>query len=392
VGALPLGSLDCLLGTASVHHRALLDLRIRGPLDIEGGVLYKHFGFDSDIAVSYSSGPVYSAVTSGTFGNSWEFPLLAHLRIRVWRGKNGFLVAGPVFRHLTGVKESGVRKETPLYGPRQTIPYQTTSPPGMDRRTSIGAAVGGGMEFAAGHIVFRPGVRVTRWDTERTASIDSASRLVRTQAEVLLGIGYMTGGRGRPAALIPCCFEPGLLIGIPFSGRTELEFGPSYLTYNTTYDRPAHRFSGGALLDWRFHRRLSLEGSFVARPYGHHITRTYPNYTYTETLSGEAREVPLLVKVRPWKMLAAGVGPVVRRAGNTQVIIDGRPVNIFGSGESSLGWAISGGLEFVAGMVRLRPEVRAQWFNRPLFEGWEPAKTRNESILLVLGVSLRRRR
>ncbi|HEX4592906.1 MAG TPA: hypothetical protein VH157_01460 [Bryobacteraceae bacterium] len=108
----------------------------------------------------------------------------------------------------------------------------------------------------------------------------------------------------------------------------------------------------GALLYWRFHDRLSLEASFVVRAFGHTDATVAPNISTTsESVSGYSWEVPLL-------------------------LISG----------SAIGATVSGGVELKAGQVRLRPELRYSWFERPLYD-FCYVKPRQDSFTLIFAVS-----
>jgi hypothetical protein len=190
--------------------------------------------------------------------------------------------------------------------------------------------LGAGFEFKIATLRLDPGFRVTRWDSERTSSIGATSRLARTQAEVLLTVAHsVSAERETPTAHIPCCIEFGLLAAVPYAI--------------------------GAVLDWRLQPRWSLEGSFLTRP-----LRTSTPY---ESVSDYSWEVPLLLKWRAARIRSTnfvlGAGPAILRASNT---------TRYFTASSSVGAAVTGGIELKAGRVRLRPEIRYDWFNRPLYD------------------------
>jgi hypothetical protein len=318
------------------------------PVGIEAGALYKRFGFDT---ASSSFGAPTEKVASATTGNSWEFPILAKVHVRFLSRLNGFLTAGPSIRRLTGVTEAGERTTLPTCPPPcaiQVVDYKTDSPIGMDRRTSVGATLGAGFEFKIATLRLDPGFRVTRWDSERTSSIGATSRLARTQAEVLLTVAHsVSAERETPTAHIPCCIEFGLLAAVPYAI--------------------------GAVLDWRLQPRWSLEGSFLTRP-----LRTSTPY---ESVSDYSWEVPLLLKWRAARIRSTnfvlGAGPAILRASNT---------TRYFTASSSVGAAVTGGIELKAGRVRLRPEIRYDWFNRPLYDFYV-VKPRRDSLFLTFAVS-----
>jgi hypothetical protein len=361
---------------------------VRDSLSVETGVLYKRFGFDTVSFGGSFIGP-FTGIVSSTTGNSWEFPIAARLRLRFARGLNGFLSAGPTLRRLSGIHEEGTRTVRTAFPPPERIDvpdFETDSPQGMDRRTSVGLSVSGGFELYAGPLLIEPGARVTRWDTERTSSMSAASRLGRTQAEILLGIGFAGDGRRALAARLPGGFELGILAGASLLTRSELQFPVSF----SSFARPARPFTGGGFLEWRRHPRLSLEGSFLTSRFGHEETTSFSR----QSLSGYAWEFPLLVKWRAMRTgrgaaLTIGGGPAWRRAGSVEWIstfngmsfrIDASPMS-----RSTRGFAITSGFETRTGAVRFRPEVRYCRFSRPIYD-FGSVRSRRESISIILGL------
>jgi opacity protein-like surface antigen len=368
---------------------------LRDSLDIETGALYKRFGFDTHATSFALPSGVLTSVDATTTGHSWEFPILARVRLRFLSGVNGFLAAGPSVRRLTGITERGrrtVRSSFPPPAFEDSDDYETGSPSGMNRRTSFGVALGGGFEFQTGSLRLAPGVRLTRWDTERTSSLAAPSRLARTQLDVLLVVGYArTPHAESRAAVLPCCWEPGVIVAVAATPLAEA--GAPNTPFPARLDAPFRRLAGGALLDWRFRPRLSLEGSFLVRRFGHVETISFPNLSSVESVSGYAWEVPLQMKFRivrmPGASAWAGAGPAVRRASSVLWRIDAaQPITVPGSSisRSSFGAAVSGGVEFKAGKARLRPELRYTWFGRLLYD-LTSVRTRRDSVVILLGVS-----
>ena len=382
-----------------------VELHIRGPVGIEASALYKRFGFNTvSASFPFRGGPITESIVSHTTGNSWEFPIFAKAHLRLPWGLNGFVSAGLSIRRLTGITEVGQQTTYPIFPPATTVQitdYKTDSPVGMDRRTSVGAAIGAGFQFRAGPLHLAPEFRVTRWDSERTSTISAATRLDRTQAEVLLTLASaVPSGRETPPARIACCFEFGLLTGLSLLTANDVRAAAPGAPTNV--DSPARRFAMGALLDWRFHDRLSLEGSFVVRPFGYSDATVAPNIsTVTETISGYSWEVPLLLKWRAARIRSAnfviGAGPAIWRGSN------GEFVSAFSNSAykstsgfsftsaSSFGATVSGAAELSVGRVRLRPELRYSWFERPLYDFYY-VRTRQDSLMLIFAVTQTTRR
>jgi outer membrane protein with beta-barrel domain len=370
-----------------------LEFPIAGPLTIETGFLYKRFGFDSNSrGGQFISGP-YTEIVSSTTGNAWEFPLLAKSRLRLTSRTHITLAAGPVLRRITGVRETGKRTSITFFPPpgtRETEPLDTTSPASFDRRTSIGGAIGAGVEFSAGALRLTPGVRLTYWDTERTSSTSSGSRLNRTQFDALLNIAYAQNDAA-PAALprAPGSFEFGLLAGVPLLNtyeRTERDF---IILVPNTFDAPTRRFAAGAYVTWHFHPRYSLEGSFLTRRFGHSEFTYYAEQTSVSIVRGYAWEAPLMMKVR-MAPLVFGLGPAIRRASHAEWAVGTTRAPLFEipwsvPNRTTFGIAASGGVEFAFGRMRLRPELRFSWYGRPLYE-FSGIRTRQDSLLFVLAL------
>jgi hypothetical protein len=361
-----------------------------GRVTIDAGVLYKRFGFDT----AYRFAPLGATATevfSRTTGNSWEFPILAKVRFRLLPRLRGFITAGPSVRRLTGIRESGIRTFTPFQPPRtiRVDLFETENPDGMNRRTSFGMAFGGGVQFSAGPIRIEPAVRMTRWDTERTATGPALSRLGRTQIDVLLGVGRAIGpDLPSKASHLPCCIEIGLLAGVPLLPAYRVErLGP----VPVTIDAPTRRFAAGAVLGWRFHPRWSVEGSFLVRRFGH----VEAGPATAQTITGNVWETPLELKWRSARIRNAqvvlGLGPALRRASHFQNVVVIREFrSVFGAPISSRrttpGMTASAGLEIPTGGIRFRPELRFSWFDRPLYEHL-PATPRQAALYGLLGIT-----
>lgn len=375
-----------------------IEFPIAGPLSIETGFLYKRFGFDSTAVFGPLFGPTVRVNTSTT-GSLWEFPILARTRWRLTPRSHLVLSAGPVLRYASHLHERGTRTITFTLPPPTRVTNEaidTREPATFDRRASFGGAAGAGVEFTAGPWRFTPTVRFTRWDTERTASIPSASRLGRAQFDALLTIAHtLDGGVPRTAPRPRGSFEFGLLAGVPLLSNTEIEFAPYLLP--RTLDAPTRRWAAGAFLAWNLHPRLALEAGFLTRRFGHTDTTHYTNYDFAESVSGTVWEVPLLARYRflPLRPLtpSAGIGPALRRAGNVDWWA-GAPGSCFrlpGGTISRTAWgmAASAGVEASLGSLRLRPELRFFLWNRRLYETGS-VRARDHSLLAVVAVGYAR--
>jgi hypothetical protein len=370
-----------------------IEFQVAGPLSFETGFLYKRFGFDTSAAFGNAFGGPRIETVSSTTGNAWEFPFLVKSRARLTPRTHLTLAVGPVVRRITGVRETGTRTSITFFPPpgtRDIESFDTSSPASFDRRTSIGGAVGAGVEFSVGALRLTPGVRVTYWDTERTASTPSGSRLNRTQFDALLNIAYAQNDAA-PAALPRAqgSFEFGLLAGVPLLNtyeRTERDF---IILVPNTIDAPTRRFAAGAYVAWHFHPRYSLEGSFLTKRFGHSEFTYYAEQTSVSIVRGYGWEAPLMMKVR-MAPLVFGLGPAIRRASHAEWLVGTAHLPLFKvpwsvPSRTTFGIAASGGVEFAIGRMRLRPELRFTWYGRPLYE-FSGIRTRQDSLLFVLAL------
>jgi len=151
--------------------------------------------------------------------------------------------------------------------------------------------------------------------------------------------------------------------------------------FPTRLDAPTSRYAVGALIDWRLRPRWSLESSFLTRPFGNTEIFSYATGTFKDSVSGYSWEVPLLLKWRAVKGRSAsfvvGAGPAILRASNT---------SRYFTASSAVGAAVTGGVELKAGRARLRPELRYDWFGRPLYD-FDVVKSRQGSLFLTFAVS-----
>lgn len=362
-------------------------------LSFEASALYKRFGFDSYSQCCFPLGPVTS-IRARTNGNSWEFPLLAKARFHLLPGMEGFASAGPVIRHFGGVTQAGERTVQTIFPPparTETTSFQTGSPADLDRRTSFGAAVGAGLAFRLARLRIAPAFRLTRWDTERTSStISTPARLERVQPEVLLSVGYVVTPAAEAAApRLPCCFEPGILAGVPLTAAGGPP--PAYATPSSSFSTPTRRFAAGAQVDWRFHRRVSIEAGFLVRRFGGDETNAF--VPYRASITGYSWEMPITLNWRPVRVgrahVVLGAGPALRRPGAVDYLtVTAGQTFAFDTGyiaRTAAGAAVLAGVEFRAGGARLRPQVRYSWFSRPVYEF--PVTSLQSSVYALLVVS-----
>lgn len=158
-------------GTKRYVAGGTFEVRLPAGIGVELDALYRRLNYEA-------SGTDGSTSTSG---NSWEFPLLFKLRA-VEPSIRPFLVAGPSFRHVSGLKQFLV---DPL-GRRR----DTADPPELQNRFSTGFTAGVGLEIG-NRFRLVPEVRYTRWGWEnfQSAAIPRF-RSNLNQLDVLLGIHF----------------------------------------------------------------------------------------------------------------------------------------------------------------------------------------------------------
>lgn len=148
-----------------------VELRLPAGFGVELDALYKRLNYDSSGVDGASS----------MSGNSWEFPLLFKLRA-VEPAVRPFVVAGPSFRHLSGLKQFIV---DPL--DRRS---DTSRPLELQNRFSAGFTAGAGLEMG-NRFRLVPEVRYTRWGWENfQAAALPQFRSNVNQLDFLLGIHF----------------------------------------------------------------------------------------------------------------------------------------------------------------------------------------------------------
>jgi hypothetical protein len=260
----------------------------------------------------------------------------------------------------------------------------------MNRRTSIGAAFGGGFEISVGPFRIEPTVRVTRWDTERTSDQPAASRLNRTQAEILLSIGRAIGPDHRPEPWrLPCCIDVGLVAGVPLLDTYRIN--EVFTAYPLIVDAPTRRFAAGAWIGWRFHPDWAIDAGFLVRRVGHSETVVFPEYLYIQAVTANSWEVPLQLKWRRLRVrdvpLILGAGPAARWTSHGRWLMESAGTR-FETGwfdRPALGFAVSAGVEMAVGSIRFQPEVRFSWFDQPQYDFYA-VTPRQASLYLLLGI------
>ena len=91
-------------------------------------------------------------------------------------------------------------RQTPLFAPPQVTPIDTSSSTSFTRRFGVGAALEAGLRWRVGPMALSPAVRITHWDSERTATTSVGTRYARPQVDLLLSARYVHGSDAADAA------------------------------------------------------------------------------------------------------------------------------------------------------------------------------------------------
>jgi hypothetical protein len=176
-------------GATSVSKRyavgPTLEVGLPFGLAVEADALYRRAGFQ----VSASSGSYY--IFGDERANLWEVPILLKYRIPLTAARP-FLEAGYVSRVIAG----SVSRNTAQNLPEGVVTYESYY---STWSNSHGLVVGGGVQFALGHLRLSPTVRYTYWtdSTFTGGSLGPGSYFYappwqsnQNQVDVLLGVAW----------------------------------------------------------------------------------------------------------------------------------------------------------------------------------------------------------
>lgn len=361
---------------------ASIDVPLYRPLAMESGVMFKRLGFDS---VGQVGNAVTSHLISATKGNTWEVPIMAKLRIWFPARVKGYIAGGPVIRHVTHLRETGtltVIDRTVFPNRTEITAINNDHPDNMARRTSIGASLATGIEFQTGPLLLAPGFRFTYWDTPRTGPAGSTPRFERKQADLQLLIAYATRSGPRNRVEVPGQFRAGILVGASILDGFEI---PAYEAASTVNESTP--LAAGALIEWIFRPRLSIEASFLSRRAGYR--KSHPNAQ--DLLRARVWEAPLLLHWQATRILhrplVLGIGPAIRRVSDVSLsyIQPNQSLTAGGWGYRRVaGISMSAGLQLGSGRLRWRPELRYSHFAASNRSGSGYPAATSVSVLLAI--------
>jgi hypothetical protein len=155
-------------------------------LAVEADALYRRTGFQASAANGDYDIFVHERA------NLWEFPVQLKYRIPVSPAKP-FLEVGYVRRIIGGDVDTNVTGNLPNF------PGMTYSTYYSEWNDSNGVVIGGGIQFALGHLHLSPTVRYTHWTDNTVAGVFGGPHSVfsggpwrsnQDQVDVLLGVTW----------------------------------------------------------------------------------------------------------------------------------------------------------------------------------------------------------
>jgi opacity protein-like surface antigen len=138
---------------------------------VEFDALYRKLGFNG-------SGILGSDTISAS-GSNWEFPLLLKYRFH-FPVVRPYLDAGVAWDTIAGLKETIVSV---------TLPVQS-SPSDLQRNTTMGFVVGGGVDIHAVFLHISPEIRFTRWNSTQISDALGLLHSNLNQGEFLVGLTF----------------------------------------------------------------------------------------------------------------------------------------------------------------------------------------------------------
>jgi len=159
-----------------------VELRLPFGLGIELDALYRHFGYSS----FSTPGGVNAAITDArTSAGAWEFPLLGKYKFKGVPLLRPFVEAGVSWDKLTGLTQA---VSTTVSNIVQTS--STSNPPELNKDTTRGFVLGGGVDIKALVIHVVPEIRYTRWGAKHFIDPSGLFNSNQNQGEFLIGITF----------------------------------------------------------------------------------------------------------------------------------------------------------------------------------------------------------
>jgi len=165
------GTFDYTAPTQRYVVGGMAEVRLPLGLGVEFDALYRKLGFNG-------SGILGSDTISAS-GSNWEFPLLLKYRFH-FPVVRPYLDAGVAWDTIAGLKETIVSV---------TLPVQS-SPSDLQRNTTMGFVVGGGVDIHAVFLHISPEIRFTRWNSTQISDALGLLHSNLNQGEFLVGLTF----------------------------------------------------------------------------------------------------------------------------------------------------------------------------------------------------------
>jgi len=148
------------------------ELRLPLGLGVEFDALYRKLGFTGSGTLAGSP------TTISASGNNWEFPLLLKYRFH-FPVVRPYLDAGVAWDTIAGLKETIV-----------SVALPPSSPSALQRNTTMGFVVGGGVDIHAIFLHISPEIRFTRWNSTQIGDTLGLLHSNLNQGEFLVGFTF----------------------------------------------------------------------------------------------------------------------------------------------------------------------------------------------------------
>jgi hypothetical protein len=156
----------------------MAEVRLPLGLGVEFDALYRHLEFSGSGEVG-----TYSSISAS--GSDWEFPLVLKYRFHFPVVKP-YLEAGAAWDTIPGLKETIVSVALPAQSP----------PSDLQKNTTMGFVIGGGIDIHAVFLHISPEIRFTRWNSTQISAAGSTLDTVGllhsnlNQGEFLVGFTF----------------------------------------------------------------------------------------------------------------------------------------------------------------------------------------------------------
>jgi|HubBroStandDraft_1064217.scaffolds.fasta_scaffold67975_3 opacity protein-like surface antigen len=172
------GTFDYTAPTQRYIIGGMAEVRLPLGLGVEFDALYRRLSYTG--AGTLANGVVE---TTSTGGSNWEFPLLLKYRFH-FPVVRPYLDAGVAWDTLAGLKQTVdvVGMLAPMTA--------SSSPSELERNTTMGFVIGGGIDIHAVFLHISPELRFTRWNSAQISASSGGLHSNLNQAEFLVGVTF----------------------------------------------------------------------------------------------------------------------------------------------------------------------------------------------------------